>query len=396
MSVEIRPAREEEMGEFFRVANLSLINTSGENSPVRPEYTLCCFEDGKLTTSYAAWPERMRFNGNSVPVAGVTYVGTLPVYRRKGYLRQIKQQHFRTLYEQGERHIAILWASMAAIYQRYGYGVVSTSVSYEIEPRFLSFALPCSFTGSFREAEDNELPVFTAIYDKFSEPRTGFLVRTDERWKATTMSPARDNGHLSKLVYTENGEPIGYIVYTVQSSRQPGERSRLLVRDLAWNTISTYRAIWEHLANMDLIGNIHWWLTPEDDPLPFLLLEPRRLNRKTYDGLLGRLVNVEKALISRPYHAEGKLVFEVRDDLCAWNEGRWKLEACAAGSKISRTEEEPQITMPVSTLAMLVFGQISATQAARMGRCDVSDYAALPVWDNVMRTAYRPSCADRF
>jgi len=45
---------------------------------------------------------------------------------------------------------------------------------------------------------------------------------------------------------------------------------------------------------------------------------------------------------------------------------------------------------------MLVFGQISATEAARMERLDVLEHGALSSWDRVMRTAYRPFCADMF
>jgi len=52
--------------------------------------------------------------------------------------------------------------------------------------------------------------------------------------------------------------------------------------------------------------------------------------------------------------------------------------------------------MPISTLAMLFFGQISATEAARMGRLTVFEQKALSLWDRVLRTAYRPFCADMF
>ena len=52
--------------------------------------------------------------------------------------------------------------------------------------------------------------------------------------------------------------------------------------------------------------------------------------------------------------------------------------------------------MPVGTLAMLVFGQISATEAARIQRLDVNRPEALPLWDNVMRTKYRAAYADIF
>ena len=62
----------------------------------------------------------------------------------------------------------------------------------------------------------------------------------------------------------------------------------------------------------------------------------------------------------------------------------------------SRTKETPQLVMPVSTLAMLVFGQISPGEAARMARLDVLDDGALPLWDRAMSTAHRPFCPDIF
>jgi len=142
MVVEIRPARPEEMEEFYRVASTALVLPQGQLQGINPEWTLCAFEDGRLATAYAAWPLTMRFNGEGISVAGVTFVGTLPIYRRRGYLRKITTRHFELLHEQGERSIAILYASMAAIYQRYGYAVVSTRNSYRVEPRFLQFALP--------------------------------------------------------------------------------------------------------------------------------------------------------------------------------------------------------------------------------------------------------------
>ncbi|MBU0995833.1 MAG: GNAT family N-acetyltransferase [Proteobacteria bacterium] len=81
---------------------------------IQPEMTFCAFVDGKLATSYAAWPMTMRFNGNPIPFAGITFVGTSPVYRGLGCLRQMTQKHFEHLYETGERGFAALYASQAS------------------------------------------------------------------------------------------------------------------------------------------------------------------------------------------------------------------------------------------------------------------------------------------
>jgi len=399
MVVEIRPARPEEMEEFYRVASTALVLTQGQIKGVNPEWTLCAFEDGKLATAYAAWPLTMRFNGEGIPVAGVTSVGTLPIYRRRGYLRAITTRHFELLHEQGERSIAILYASAAAIYQRYGYAVVSTRNSYHVEPRFLQFALPVQVPGKFRElgTSDDEFGLLVDLYRRFRVNRIGYSHRARAMWEAGVLAHPPAGGLVGKVVYEEAGEPLGYTVYALETPTTgsvPGQR--LTIRDFIWLSASAYQAMWNYYAQMDLVGEIVWDRVPSDDPLPHLLLEPRMLHTTSADGLLGRIIDIERALPKRPYPEEATLIFEVVDDLCPWNNGRWKLETSITEASIKSTKEKPQLVIPISTLSMLVFGQINATEAVRMQRLDVLDPAVLPIWDKAMRTLYRPFCADLF
>ena len=181
---------------------------------------------------------------------------------------------------------------------------------------------------------------------------------------------------------------------------QPGQGQlpshRLGIRDLIWLNDEAYRAIWGYLANMDLVSNITWGQVPSDDPLPHMLLDPRQLHMTSADGILGRLVNVEKAMTGRRYLEESTLIFRVIDDVCPWNDGNWKLETSTEGSTMTRVNSNPQLIIPVSTLALLAFGQISTTEAARMGRLEVMDSAALTLWDTTLRTMYKPACVDMF
>jgi len=401
MGVEIRAARSEEMEEFQRVFSTSLLmppRPSAENR-ISPEWTLCAFEDGKLATAYAALPLTIQVNGEGIPVAGVNNVGTLPIYRRRGYLRQISTTHFELLHERGEQPIAILFATQAAIYQRYGYAIVSTHNSYSVEPRDLKFSTAQPVSGTFREVGDNELELLDDLYRRFRAEKTGYIHRNRSSWENGPLSPPRTEGMLAKLVYEEAGQPLGYLLYTVESP--PGGVSRpgqhlISIRDLVWLTASTYRAVWNYFAHMDLVHNITWRRVPTDDPLPHLLLEPSRLNIASHDGIFARIVDVERVLPKRRYYEEGTLTFEILDDLCSWNCGQWKLETSTTETSISRTTEKPQLSIPISTLAMLFFGQISATEAARMERLNVLMDSTLPLWDGVMRTAYRPFCPDIF
>jgi len=403
MALEIRPIKSEETDEMNRIVNLNFASPGEMVVKMPPELTLCAYIDGNMATTYGAWPLTMQLNGRQTPIAGVTMIGTLPVYRRRSYLRKITSEHFQQLHERGEYAVAALFASRAAIYQRYGYAVVSTRNAYTVEPRYIDMIPSPAVPGEFREAGDDDLAIMLDLYHRFIEGKTGYLSRNKAFEVApgapfTVMRTFVPSSVMVKVIYLEDGKPVGYVIYYADRDTRPGNPGSQLINitDLVWLTTSAYRAIWQYFTNMDLAKDIMWGRVPPDDPLPHLMLEPRNLNVTSGDGLLGRIVDVEKALPLRPYSDEGRLIFEVMDDFCIWNQGKWEVDITNGGMEIRRTDKTPQLVMPVSTLAMLFFGQISSSEAARMGRLDVGDSKALPLWDRVMRTDYRPFCADMF
>jgi len=403
MALDIRPIKPEEQEEMNRIVNLNFASPGEMVVKMPPELTLCAYSDGKMATTYGAWPLTMQLNGRQTPISGVTMVGTLPVYRRRNYLRKITSEHFQQLHERGEHAIAALFASRAAIYQRYGYAVVSTRNGYSVEPRCIDLIKSPAVPGEFREAGDDDYPTMLDLYHRFIEGKTGYLFRNIafEVAPAAPFTVVRSflpSSVMVKVLCLEARKPVGYVIYSVERDTQPGNPGAQLVNitDLVWLSTSAYRAIWQYFTNMDLAKDIMWGRVPPDDPLPHLMLEPRNLNVTSGDGLLGRIVDVDRALPLRPYSDEGRLTFEVIDDFCPWNQGKWEANITTDGTEIRRTDKTPQLIMPVSTLAMIFFGQLTASEAARMGRLDVSDSKALPLWNRVMRTDYRPFCADMF
>ena len=401
--LEIRSIKPDELDEMNRIVNLNFASPGEIVVKMPPEFTLCAYSDGKMATTYAAWPLTMQLNGQRTPVAGVTMVGTLPIYRRRNYLRKITSEHFKQLHEREEYAIAALFASRAAIYQRYGYGVVSTRNGYYVEPRNIHLIPSPAIPGEFREAGDDDHAMMLDLYHRFIEGKMGYLYRNKDFEVAPgapfiVIRSFVPSSVIVKVLYLEAGKPVGYVVYHIDRDTQPGDPGTQLINitDLVWLTASAYRAIWQYFTNMDLVKNIAWGRVPPDDALPHLMLEPRSLNITSGDGLMGRIVDVARALPLRPYSEEGKLTFEVIDDFCPWNQGKWEADITSSGTEVRSRKITPQLVMPVSTLAMLFFGQISASEAARMGRMDVSDTKALSLWDRVLRTDYRPFCADMF
>jgi predicted acetyltransferase len=398
MQLEIRKAKSEEMDDFKRVVRTALMFPSPAPDYPGTELTLCAFIDGKLVTSYAALPMTIAINGGDVPFAGVTAVGTLPVARRLGCLRKVTARHFELLHEEGERPVTALYATRAAIYHRYGYSSVVTSDSYTVEPRDIQFIAGWEPGSNFREARETDISVFSDLYNRFIEKRTGYLRRNEDMWKRQLVPSKREGRENYAVIYEEESGPQGYVLYTT-TPLPPGRSkwgSNLSIRDFIWLTPSAYRSIWEFFSWMDIITEVTWGQAPIDDPLPHLLIEPRRLNQKQSDGLYGRIVDVEKAMDKRGYDEEGTLIFKVTDELCPWNSGTWRLDTSPDGATIKQTGESAQVEMPISTLGLLYFGQLSATKAGRMGRLEVLEPGNLSTWDKVMSTVYRPACANHF
>ena len=136
---------------------------------------------------------------------------------------------------------------------------------------------------------------------------------------------------------------------------------------------------------------IDWQSVPPDDPLPHLLLEPRQLRAQLTDQLLARIVDLPAAFRGRGYEESARLRFAVTDELCPWNSGQWQVLTGPDDAEVSRLGSgSPHLTTSPATLAMLLFGQITASQAARAGKLSVHEPQALPIWDKTLRTIHQP------
>ena len=412
MGVEYRAARAGEMQQFTYNSRVGFGDSTADAEVersmaepwLRPEWTLCAFEDGGLGSQMATLPFTMRWNGRDIACGGVTAVSTLPTHRRRGHLRELMTRAFCDMRAAG-RPVAMLWASMAAIYQRFGYGIAYTRYTTDFDPRHLRFVDEIPAPGRTRMIKVSEAgPVTEAIYDRFADPRTLMLrhdltLASGLSWVETRWRPwPRDSAPWLVAVYEEGDQPLGYVVYRPEQHGppRPGPDQRLSVAELVWLTPAAHRALVRLLAGYDLADSVRMWRMPVDDPLFHHVQEPRLLRMEVYDGTLVRIVDVQPALEGRGYDADGRLVFELVDDLCPWNAGVWELTAEGGSARVKRTDAAPGFCLTPRVLAILASGHQSATMLARAGLIADAAGPALTAADALFRTAHAPFCADGF
>jgi predicted acetyltransferase len=406
MSVEIRAATDEELGAFRRIAAYAFADQQRDPEaskvpPIRPEWTTCAFVDGRMAATFLAFPFRMHLNGRRVDVAGISMVATLPEFRRRGLLRAIILQSSREQRERGQS-LAILWASYAAIYQRFGYSLATTWAKYTFDPRYVGLREEGTGGGRVELLPlDEALPYMQAVYGEVAARRSLMLERIGPMWNLR-LRPRDEKAPPIYLAVHRNaqGEPTGYLSYQTRPDLQLGQPAPdqvMTVGEFMASDLDAYRGLWSYLRAHDLVREVHLNNIAEDDLAPQLLLEPRQLRRRTGDGIWMRVLDVERALPQRHYGEPGELCIEIRDDRqCDWNEGRWLLETEGESARVSRTTRTADLTMSIHALAPLLAGHRSATELARAGLVEARQAAVLPRADRLFATPHRPWCCDDF
>lgn len=405
MSIEVRPARADEMDQFGLVGAYVYGGAFGDGADNvvaannRPEWTLCAFVDGRMAASYSCLPMTMRANGKAVAMAGVSAVGTLPEYRRQGLLRAITTRSLADMRERGQA-IAALWASQAAIYQRYGYALACMPLSYRIDTVDVGFADRNGGAARMQRVDaDSGFDVLKKLYVEFVKDRTGYLHRARALWLNNALSRSDATGPAHIAVAYDGSTATGYVIYHVRDGKtgHPTRNQELTVKDFVWLNPDAYRSLWSWLARHDLVGRILWTRAPIDDPAPELFVEPRLLNAQmSRDGTWLRVVDAPVALAQRGYQAADSITIEVTADaLSPWNAGRYKLECSPEGANVTPTRAGADLTLSVKALASLYSGFRSPHQLAQWGFVD-ADERALDRATRVFATRHAPHCPDNF
>ncbi len=380
MSIDVRPTAPEEFDAFV-AANAA--GFSADINRERLEETrqifeldrmLAAFDGEEIAGTTAIFSFDMTVPGGALPTAGVTWVSVKPTHRRQGVLTDLMRRQLSDVRERGEA-VAALWASESVIYGRFGYGLGAEAVALEIEREHTRLAHETPACGRTRLIDREEaLASWPAVYDRVLPTQPGMYSRSETWWKHKAL-PEIDLGSRGGfsgrfyVQYEEDGEPLGYARYRVRGGNQDGlPNGTLAVQELIAATDGAYAALWRYAFGVDLIGTIEAHLRRVDEPLVWMLADPRRLVRHPHDSLWVRIVDVPAALEGRRYASEGRLVVDVRDSFCPWVEGRYGLEGGAEGARCRRTDAEPDITLESADLAAVYLGGARLRTLRQAGR----------------------------
>ena len=366
--------------------------------------TIGVFDDaladpGIPVATVAAWPAPVTVPGGELDAWAISAVTVAPTHRRRGVARAMLEGELRTAAAAG-LPLAILTVSEATIYGRYGFGPVTWSSSFEVDVRRAGW-VGAETPGRIQLlSRDTAMTTARTLFDEARRGTPGDVGvvghRFDRLFGAPSDLPAQRKRRFVRYD-DESGTPRGLAVYHVNEDPRDWSAQIVEVDYLATTTADAYRALWRYLFELDLIGTLKASLRSIDEPLRWLVRDPRMIRTtELREHLWARVLDAPAALGGRTYGGAGRLTLRVSDPL-GFADGTFTIETDAAGratvSAIGPSEAEATegafLDVPVDLLAPLLFGGVSAATLVSAGRIQEATAGDAASADRLLR-AERP------
>ncbi len=355
--------------------------SAAERARFEPDRFLVARRAGEIAGTSAVLTRRLAIPGGTVAAGHITDVSVAPTHRRRGVLSTMMGRLFADIRAAGEP-IAVLWASEARIYQRFGFGLGVRKAGFTIDSREVTLPPAGPTPGRLREAPLAKIrDEIAAFYDTLYAGRNGWSQRLPRYWDYLLADPAsgRNGGSALRAVLHDGEAGLeGYVLFrTAQSWNDGGPTGEVRVREVVATSRRAYTELWRFLLTLDLTRSVTAWINGLDEPLFFMVDEPRRMLAKVSDGLWVRVVDLPAALTARRYATDIDVVIEVTDARIPANSGRWRLTGSPTAASCTPTDDPTELRCDVRALGAAYLGGTTLAALANAGLVEESRPGAL-------------------
>ena len=330
----------------------------------------------------------------AVPALLLSDAVVAPTHRRRGHLRSLMASAIAGAHERGEA-IAVLGASEGGIYSRFGWGPATATASYVLDRATVDVGY---FTGTPGRVEllgpDDAGEAFPAVFETARLSRAGEIDRRATAWPelVDSVEDGLSAAMRFRAAFVAGTQIDGYAIYEVRAP--VGDRRKVVLEECCALTDDAYTALFAYLCSIDLTHALRTGPRPVDEPFRHVLRDPRALRTvEVCDGAWLRLVDARAALGARLYSAKGRVVVELEDALCPWNEGRWAIESDASGAaEISPSSAAPDLVLGAAALASAYLGGTRVSSLRRAGRVEEREAGSADRLDAMLYCDPVPFC----
>ncbi len=315
----------------------------------RPEHVLIGYKNGEMACLTHLNPYTLRLRGKDIPTSYIVGLATHPAARRGGVGGQLLTAALEEM-KRRQHYIHILMPSKAGFYQPYGYELYCHQWKETMPLDALRPLTDRSVRFAFVNSPD-QWPYLAAVYDAYTHDLSGYAVRDEASWRSHIEAQLAE-GYIAVAFHGDT--PIGYLFY------QLGEPT-IVSGEFVYTTMQGKRGLLDYIYNHRSQGQRFQWNEGIHDQ-SYRFYPDGRQGHETMPFMTGRIVDVKGALEQLPYpnDVDARLAFHTADPLASWNTGTYTLTVRGGrGTVIAAPQAQPDVSMPIGTLAMLAFGAVS-------------------------------------
>lgn len=301
---------------------------------------------------------RCRYDGNEVSLGGIGGVATLPQYRHNGVIRSAMQFALQDMYEKGQT-FSYLYPFSTQYYRKFGFEPGSVLQEWTIPLKDLpqqkmNGTVEQIFPGdSTKELLD--------IYEKFYQEYNLSSIRNVYSEELERENLLKQKRYVF-LYRNEQGKATGFFIMNKEQSE----------KGIMMQCVPSFRNYNDFLfLDSDAISGMFSFIKqafgayydflkialPDNVCISSLVGENNTAECRLFHEGMVRVVNVENALSLCKCKGSGSVCIEIQDNMISKNHGRWKV--CfeeRTQTKVERTDDEPDISLPINDFSTLICG----------------------------------------
>ena len=296
----------------------------------------------------------------------------------------------------------MLYASEYRIYGRFGYGPACREATWTLDAERTTFHGSPEGSVELVTPGHDARAALRSVFDAWRFRQVGEIRRRDHSWdfelglrdefwgsevERLPGHPPRRRRRSGRLRAISAGGALGAAPATQHT---PCRRAPRTDPDAS-------AALWRFLAEVDWVATVKAPRRSLSDPLPWLLTNGRAaVVSDVGDGMWVRIFDVPRALETRTYDRETRVVLEVVDAEAPAGRLRVDLDAGPAGTSCRPTDRSPDLTLDVAALGAAYLGGTRLRDAVLVHGVDEHRNGALAAVEALLRMPDEPWCSTFF
>lgn len=318
-------------------------------------------EEEVLASSITVLHKSIFVNGKKAAMGGIGAVTTAGQYRSGGVCSNLIKESLKYMKEK-EMVFSMLAPFSYPFYQKFGWKCCYEAYITEIPMLELR---AFKNKGKFEPITAKTKEDIAVFYDKMAQKYNGTGVRTDKDWEKAL---ATKEGGYGVVYKNGDGTIEGYMLYKIMHHTLEFNIKEILFATQAAAT-SLLNFAYAHEAQANKVVIRTFALAQLLDILP----NPR-LKCTLEPGMMGRIIDVLKAMYYYDFNGCGNIIIKINDDTCEWNNKTFKVEFTHNEvTNVVETKEQAQLEIDIRELTQLILGFRTLQELKELERVKVLD-----------------------